>query len=83
MLRNLILANTQFIAAEAYERMIAKNPGFVTPTGNPQDCKDDIMDFVEEVAYNTAYGGNDRVWDMSNLYVQGAHVANEETEPVF
>ena len=80
--RNLINANTQFIAEEAYARMIAKNPGFNVPTGNPQDCKDDIADFATEVAYNTAFGGNDRVWDMSNLYVTGAHVAGEETETV-
>ena len=80
--RNLINANTQFIAEEAYARMIAKNPTFNVPTGNPQDCKDDIADFATEVAYNTAFGGNDRVWDMSNLYVTGAHVAGEETETV-
>ena len=78
--RDLILQNKAFIGAEAYERMLAQNPGFVSPTGNPQDCIDDIMDFVEEVTYNTAYGGNDRTWDMANLYVQGAHVANEESQ---
>ena len=80
--RNLINANTQFIAEEAYARMLAKHPTFNIPTGNPQDCKDDIADFATEVAYNTAFGGNDRVWDMSNLYVTGAHVVGEETETV-
>jgi len=78
--RDLILQNKAFIGAEAYDRMLAQNPGFTSPTGNPQDCIDDIMDFVEEVTYNTAYGGNDRTWDMANLYVQGAHVANEENQ---
>ena len=46
-----------------------------TPTGDPQDCIDDIIDFAEEISYNLAFGGNDRTWDMSNLYVTGAHVA--------
>ena len=78
--RNLILSNKAVIAAEAYERMIAENPGFVPPTGNAQDCIDDIDDFVQEVSYNLAFGGNDRVWDMANLYVQGAHVAGEELQ---
>ena len=78
--RNLILSNKAVIAAEAYERMIAENPGFVPPTGNAQDCIDDIDDFVQEVSYNLAFGGNDRVWDMANLYVQGAHVAGEEVQ---
>ena len=78
--RNLIISNKALIAAEAYERMIAENPGFVPPTGNAQDCIDDIDDFVQEVSYNLAFGGNDRVWDMANLYVQGAHVAGEEVQ---
>ena len=80
--RNLIIANKNLIAHEAYSRMLAQNSGFVPPTGNPQDCIDDILDFVEEVSYNAAYGGNDRTWDMANLYVQGAHVAGEETQTV-
>ena len=80
--RNLIVANKNLIANEAYARMLAQNPGFATPTGNPQDCIDDILDFIEEVSYNAAYGGNDRTWDMANLYVQGAHVAGEETQTV-
>ena len=67
------------IAAEAYERMMAENPGYVHPTGyGPQDCIDDIHDFVNEVSYNLAFGGNDRVWDMANLYVVGQHVVGEE-----
>ena len=80
--RDLIIANKNLIAAEAYNRMLSLNAGFTTPTGNPQDCIDDIADFVTEVAYNTAYGGNDRVWEMADLYVQGAHVAGEESQTV-
>ena len=80
--RNLIVANKTLIANEAYARMLAQNAGFVPPTGNAQDCIDDILDFVEEISYNVAFGGNDRTWDMSNLYVTGAHVAGEETQTV-
>ena len=80
--RNLVVANKLLIGDEAYARMLVQHPGFVPPTGNPQDCKDDIIDFVEEVSYNLAYGGNDRVWEMTDLYVQGAHVAGEETQTV-
>ena len=82
--RNLIIANKALIAAEAYERMMAiENPGYVHPTGyGPQDCIDDIDDFVNEISYNLAFGGNDRTWDMANLYVVGQHVAGEETQTV-
>ena len=80
--RNLIVVNKTLIANEAYARMLAQNAGFVPPTGNAQDCIDDILDFVEEISYNVAFGGNDRTWDMSNLYVTGAHVAGEETQTV-
>ena len=81
--RNLIIANKALIAAEAYERMMAENPGYVHPAGyGPQDCIDDILDFVNEISYNLAFGGNDRTWDMANLYVVGQHVAGEETQTV-
>ena len=79
---NLIIANADLIAHEAYARMILNNVGFLPPTGNPQDCKDDIRDFVVEIAHNVGFGGNDRVWDMANLYVTGAHVAGEEDQTI-
>ncbi len=77
---NLIHENIDLIVEEAYARMILQNPNFLPPTGNSQDCKDDIKDFVIEVSYNLGYGGNDRTWDMANLYVSGAHVAGEEEQ---
>ena len=80
--RNLIIGNKALIAREAYSRMLAQNPGFVHPTGNQLDCIDDIIDFIEEVSYNLAYGGNDRTWDMANLFVTGQHVSGEETQAV-
>jgi len=66
---NLILANKEFIAAEAYDRMLANNPGFVTPTGDPQDCMDDVVDVLEAMAYNIKYGGNDKIYEAGVIYV--------------
>ena len=80
--RDLMLANKAFIAAEAYDRMVLDFPGFVTPTGNPQDCKDDIVDVIEAVAENTAFGGNAETFDAAYLYETGAHVSGEEAETV-
>tara|TARA_B100000963_G_scaffold338002_1_gene334470 strand:+ start:7463 stop:22063 length:14601 start_codon:yes stop_codon:yes gene_type:complete len=77
---NLLIANAAFIASEAYDRMIFEFPDFTPPTGNPQDCKDDIKDFVVEIAHNVGFGGNDRVLDMANLYVLGAYVVGEEAQ---
>ncbi len=79
---HLLLNNADLIAHEAYARMILTNSGFTPPTGNPQDCKDDIKDFVVEIAHNVGFGGNDRVWDMANLYVTGAHVVGEEDQTI-
>ena len=79
---NLILSNTAFIADVAYGRMIAAFPSFNVPTGNPQDCKDDIVDVLESLAYNLKYGGNDLTFDAANLYITGAHVAGEEQETI-
>ena len=77
-----MIANADLIAAEAYKRMSVNHPDFLPPTGNKQDCIDDIKDFVVEVAHNVGFGGNDRVWDMAQLYVTGAHVAGEETQTI-
>ena len=57
---NLIVANTAFIADVAYGRMRDAYPSYNPPAGtNGQDCKDDIVDVLESVAYNLRYGGND------------------------
>ena len=48
-----------------------------------QDCIDDVIDVVDVVAYNTEYGGNDRVYDAANLYITGAHVADEEPQTIY
>jgi hypothetical protein len=78
---SMILANKQLIAQEAVARMLLNNPTFNIPTGN-QACIDDAIDFLEAMAYNLAYGGNDQVYDAAKYYVQGAHVVGEEDESV-
>ena len=81
---NLIEANTAFIADIAYGRMLAQFPSYTPPSGtNGQDCKDDIVDVLESVAYNLKYGGNDYTVDAANLYITGAHVSGEEQETAY
>jgi len=68
-----IEANKDFIAAEAYDRMLVDFPGFA-PVGagtTPQDCIDDVKDILSAIQYNLVYGGNDRVYDAANVYVTG------------
>jgi hypothetical protein len=81
---NLIEANTALIADVAYGRMLAQFPSYTPPAGtNGQDCKDDIVDVLESVAYNLKYGGNDYTVDAANLYITGAHVSGEEQETAY
>ena len=79
---NLILANKDFIAAEAYARMLAipGNENFATPTGDPQDCIDDVVAVLETIAYNIKYGGNDKVYDGAKLYVTQPNLLEGERE---
>ena len=44
---SLILANKQFIAQEAVDRMLANNPSYQVPTGN-QACIDDMLTTVKQ-----------------------------------
>ena len=85
--RELLRANKEFIAEEAVGRMLADpvvgiSAGFPGVPGGDQNCIDDIIDIVEVVAYNVAYGGNSEVYDAANLYVTGAHVSGEENQTV-
>ena len=70
---NLIEQNKNFIAYEAYARMLTDNPGFVPQgsSGNTltaQDCIDDVLDVLDAISYNVRYGGNDRTFDAALLY---------------
>ena len=85
--RELLRANKEFIAEEAVGRMLA-DPivgipgGFPGVPGGDQNCIDDVIDVIEVVAYNVAYGGNSEVYDAANLYINGAHVLGEESQTV-
>lgn len=63
-----ILNNKNFIAEEAVARMLDNNPGFTIPNGN-QNCVDDVKIFIETVAFNVKYGGNQKVYDAAEYYV--------------
>ena len=78
---NLILANKTFIATEAVERMLLDpaNANFVIPGGN-QECIDDVELFLEAIAYNIKYGGNDKVYDGALNYVQQPGLINGERD---
>ena len=70
---DLIEQNKNFIAYEAYARMLTDNPGFVPQgsSGNTltaQDCIDDVLDVLDAISYNVRYGGNDRTFDAALLY---------------
>ena len=79
---NLILRNKELIAYEAYADYVIANPSFVTPTGDPQDCIDDVLDIIDAIAYNVKNGGNNQAWDAGNIYVTGQYVASQKTATV-
>ncbi len=83
--RNLLRANKELIAEEAVGRMlddpiVGIPAGFPGVPGGNQNCIDDVIDVIEVIAYNTAYGGNSEVYDAANLYINGAHVLGEEDQ---
>ena len=56
---------------------------FVEPTGNDEDCVDDVRDVLEAVSINMKFGGNHKVYDAAKYYVDGAHVAGEEIHTIY
>ena len=56
---------------------------FVEPTGDSQDCVDDIVDVLEAIGINLKFGGNSEVYDAAKYYVDGAHVAGEEIHTIY
>ena len=65
---NLILSNKELIANEAVERMLQNNVGFNIPGGN-QECVDDTLKIIDALAFNIKYGGNNRIYDAANVYI--------------
>ena len=79
---DLLIANREFIGAEAYAWELAEDPTLHVPTGNGQDCIDDIVDIVEAVAFNVQHGGNNKVWKAAEYYVGTPHLDDEEFQSV-
>ena len=79
---DLLIANKDFIAAEAYAWELAEDPTLHVPTGNGQDCIDDIADVVNAIAFNVQHGGNNKVWDAASYYVGTPHLDDEEFQSV-
>ena len=73
-----MLDNREFIARLAVARVtlegstqLDENLGNTTAEGDTvgQACVDDTILLIEKIAYNLAYGGNDRVVAAAQLYV--------------
>ena len=67
---DLILKNKEFIAEEAYQRMLAAYPAYTPQQDNTkQDCLDDVYDVLDCVAYDVKFGGNAKTYDAAEIYV--------------
>jgi len=69
--RNLIIANKDFIAAEAYAR-VANQSG--PPAGNPVFVKQRLAQFAESLAFNVKAGQNNKVWEFVNTVITGQNL---------
>lgn len=78
---NLILRNKLLIADIAVGRMLSQYDGFSVPGGD-QNCKDDVVDIIESIAYNLEFSGNGNVVDSASLYITGTHIVGEEQESI-
>lgn len=59
---------------EAYPR--ASSPG------SSDDCCDDVKDMLKAISWNLQYGGNNKVWDAAELYVDRDGYLNHITQKV-
>jgi hypothetical protein len=81
----MIRMNLDFIASEAVGYLTStdyKNPAFVVPTGNPNDCKDDIKDILKSVCFDITRGGNSKCVGAGKSYYDGAtllHITGTDT----
>ena len=67
----MIRMNLDFIASEAVGYLTStdyKNPAFVVPTGNPNDCKDDVKDILKAVCFDITRGGNSKCVGAGKSY---------------
>ena len=67
---NLLLSNKTFMASELVYQLENSSPyaPFSVPGGS-QNCIDDVVDIIEELAEDLRNGGNNHIWDAAALYV--------------
>ena len=67
---DMVLDNVDFIAEEAYLRMLAAYPSYTPQADNTaQDCKDDVVSVLKEVMWDVKFGGNYKTYDAAKIYV--------------
>jgi hypothetical protein len=76
---NLLMANKSFIQNEVIAYVNVFDTGFVY---NRAKCRRDVGIIVENVAYDVAFGGNEKSRESGLAYWQGvtSYIANEITE---
>ena len=85
---NLIQANKDFLVWEAYYLFKTIDfPGYTHAQGyTEQDCRDDLMDILEAIAFNLLFGANNKVYDASyyytSAYSSGSVIQGEEQQTI-
>lgn len=86
---NLLLDNKRFIAQLAVAYVERNNATLAANVDNPsavpgetigEACVDDVALLIEKIAYNLAHGGNNRVVDAAQFYIDNPVLAGEEPE---
>jgi hypothetical protein len=78
---NLIELNREFIANEAYAKMLNANPGFLPSTGTVENFINNVAEVIDSIIYNIKFGGNDKTFDASLVYQDNATLfQNEQAE---
>ncbi len=79
---NLILGNKELIAEVAVARMLSNFPGFTVPGGN-QNYINKIITAIEAISFNVKYGSNNKVYELSEVYITGQDFEGEEDQAVY
>ncbi len=84
----MIRMNLDFIASETVGYLTStdyRSPAFSIPTGNPNDCKDDIKDVLKAVIHDITRGGNSKCVGAGKSYYSGntlQHIVGVKTETI-
>jgi hypothetical protein len=79
--RTLMLANKPFLQEQVVSRINSLYPSFVY---NQEKCKRDVGILVENIAYDAAFGGNEKAVQSGLSYYDGviSLIAGQETQTV-